>query len=859
MKRKSFLGKGICLGMILVGMNASFYHVFFPYINIMKFCIGLMLVGIYFTILIESPFQNLEIFLRKKLKIVKVKNPFSLMVLLSTWVAVAMHVLHHILRYQSDARLLWDAIQRRHDIFYHLKWDWIPISRYESNGSYLLFAIEFFLGFLMALVFYKRKSMTWGMLPPLAVVVLGLVWGKTPEMIDMVFLIVGTVGMRILMDEKRVGGRKHFRQLRTRGGTQKNLYPAIALLLAGVLLASTVLSVKHQAVLKKEEELVAWQRGVGEQAEKKAVQLVKKFQRWTGTEQPGVLTNVAPVYTEETVLTITAHKKPMGNMYLRGFTGTHYEDGVWTNPTSSEEDTFTTKDYLNIWNMGYKRKGKRIEEEYGANQRMYNEDINLNIQYAKGNRSEYLYVPYFSKISQGSELAMQMVEDMYFQRKKSMDGYEVPMMQNYAGTDDTVVYRRSPWNWDALKDMDERLTVKGVEWLQWAYGYSYEELAYDMNAGVGNLQIPETGLGRVQRMVDQNVAEGELLDNESDSMDEIMDKLRIFLGRRTDYSLELEQKPSDEDYLENFLMTQKKGYCEHYATAGAMIMRMLGIPSRYVSGYMVSPKDFVKNEDGTYTANVLDSAAHAWTEIYIPKMGWVEADMTPTRTDGEWGDSENSISGESAVPKEVISKEQERIQESVAQQVQEVLEENKNTVSPQETASSEVQKEAAAKQKNTGGLLGLLDKGEDSSFLWTKVVLRILCVVVILGVLCFLWWSQKAYRKRRLGRCKTNRAYILEMNHQMERYLRCCGISGLSKRTDKEYLSLLETLYSEPEQRENLKQYYQLLEQSRFAREDRSKEDIAWCEKLLYDFGKTVLKQKGTLRRFYVQGLRNWR
>ena len=81
-------------------------------------------------------------------------------------------------------------------------------------------------------------------------------------------------------------------------------------------------------------------------------------------------------------------------------------------------------------------------------------------------------------------------------------------------------------------------------------------------------------------------------------------------------------------------MTQRKGFCEHYATAGTIIMRMLDVPSRYASGYLVSPTQFEKNEDGTYTAQVLDSDAHAWAEVYVPGLGWVEADMTPTGNGG---------------------------------------------------------------------------------------------------------------------------------------------------------------------------------------------------------------------------------
>ena len=125
--------------------------------------------------------------------------------------------------------------------------------------------------------------------------------------------------------------------------------------------------------------------------------------------------------------------------------------------------------------------------------------------------------------------------------------------------------------------------------------------------------------------------------------------------------------------------------------------------------------------------------------------------------------------------------------------------------------------------------------------------------------LYIIWWNQRAHRRRRLSRCATHREQILEINRQMEAFLRCCGIYGVSKKTDKEYVALLKYYCAESEKKEDINRYYQLLEQSRFAKEDRSKEDVAWCKKLLYDFGQAVLKKKGRLRRFYVRGLRNWR
>ena len=60
------------------------------------------------------------------------------------------------------------------------------------------------------------------------------------------------------------------------------------------------------------------------------------------------------------------------------------------------------------------------------------------------------------------------------------------------------------------------------------------------------------------------------------------------------YSKQLESVPAGEDYVKYFLLQQKKGFCEHFATAGTLLMRELGIPSRYVGGYKIPTNRFVR-------------------------------------------------------------------------------------------------------------------------------------------------------------------------------------------------------------------------------------------------------------------------
>ena len=87
------------------------------------------------------------------------------------------------------------------------------------------------------------------------------------------------------------------------------------------------------------------------------------------------------------------------------------------------------------------------------------------------------------------------------------------------------------------------------------------------------------------------------------------------------------QPPVGQAPLDYFLTQTHEGYCQHYAGAMALLLRMGGIPARVATGF--SP--------GGYSARkkawiVRDTDAHAWVEVWFDKYGWVPIDPTPDGT-----------------------------------------------------------------------------------------------------------------------------------------------------------------------------------------------------------------------------------
>ena len=91
------------------------------------------------------------------------------------------------------------------------------------------------------------------------------------------------------------------------------------------------------------------------------------------------------------------------------------------------------------------------------------------------------------------------------------------------------------------------------------------------------------------------------------------------------------------DGVENFLRNTKEGYCVQFASAAALILRELGIPVRYVEGYVANDLSKLSRDDFVYGGYVRDYQAHAWIEVYFDGVGWVQYETTPQYYVGMYG------------------------------------------------------------------------------------------------------------------------------------------------------------------------------------------------------------------------------
>ena len=109
-----------------------------------------------------------------------------------------------------------------------------------------------------------------------------------------------------------------------------------------------------------------------------------------------------------------------------------------------------------------------------------------------------------------------------------------------------------------------------------------------------------------------------------DSVDDsdLVDRALAYFNEQPFYYT-LYPAPLGDNPADQFLFDSRQGFCEHYATSFTLLMRIAGIPARVVAGYQGGEV----NPIGGHLV-VRQSDAHAWSEVWLPDLGWVRIDPT---------------------------------------------------------------------------------------------------------------------------------------------------------------------------------------------------------------------------------------
>lgn len=361
------------------------------------------------------------------------------------------------------------------------------------------------------------------------------------------------------------------------------------------------------------------------------------------TRKLGTKSNIK--YRNEDNVQITLSEPINQSLYLKNFTGSIYEDNKWE---SLPEDEWQKNEELNVLFTKFECVPQILP--FMNNQNIYGEDTNAFIKIKSLQKSEPTLLPYAAYEKNYSYLhdtgcSVGKNKDEYSYSISLMQNFynisSMPMNHYYLPTNGFNFNDPSTAEFFSNLDIDTSQESIYVSSLNSPYienskykaqalqaslteSYAYRQFVHDTYT----VPFSSEGLDKVYASLPQGVYEA------ADSEDtlNILAAIRKYLSDTSEYTLSPGETPSTRDFVNYFLLENNKGYCMHFATAGAVIARYFGIPTRYCEGYIVSADMIAsgdKSDDGSIVINIPDSSSHAWCEYYIDGYGWVPYELTP--------------------------------------------------------------------------------------------------------------------------------------------------------------------------------------------------------------------------------------
>lgn len=283
--------------------------------------------------------------------------------------------------------------------------------------------------------------------------------------------------------------------------------------------------------------------------------------------------------------------------YLRGFIGSDYIDGRWDSVSNAKKYTYRDTFYY------LHKDGFYGQTQLGNINRMLTSDYGSEISITNtGASSKYTYAPY-------EVLETELIDENKLGDESlstSGNSYSYLATHNAVGTYTSLA-----------ADLNNKLNniTYGLYLNSEAH---YNEYVYDLYT-----DIPE----RYQSFMHSVFGDIDISDD-SKHADYGVAKARILKYLSENYYYDTDSAYQGDDPIMSFLQSGKCGYSIHFASAAVMMFRYMGIPARYVEGYIITPSDIADVNPGDMIT-VTNNSAHAWVEFYQDGIGWIPFEVTP--------------------------------------------------------------------------------------------------------------------------------------------------------------------------------------------------------------------------------------
>lgn len=314
-----------------------------------------------------------------------------------------------------------------------------------------------------------------------------------------------------------------------------------------------------------------------------------------------------PISVNDNIVMRVDSDKPY---YLRGSIKNFYDGQKWSADygpyyfVDGPNDRFLNKNILDIL-FSAKENQNFIQPRTIS---IYNEDM----------KETALFTPYNTlRVTSGNKKIVTNYDNMYLISDKSFNFYNVDFYDSSTGSENFENYKLNnlKFDYNPLKNPEDSDDyVKNVQ------------QAYSSYLGVEPVITDRTK--QLVRDITKN----------SYTIEDKINDIKNYLYNNFKYDTNVSEVPENQDFIDYFLFTEKKGYCTYFATAATMLCRMEGVPARYVEGYKMEDN---KDSSGLYVVKNRD--AHAWCEILVSSKNnlWAILDCTPASLGASSAKDEN--------------------------------------------------------------------------------------------------------------------------------------------------------------------------------------------------------------------------
>lgn len=703
---------------------------------------------------------------------------------------------------------------------------------------------------LLALLLHRRVLL---LLFPVTVLALELLIGYIPQWNGMALLFAALLFVQADGGGARESNLTLHADQRQRRGWRWHIYgiPAVCLSAAVVILLSVsgVLTDATQGWLMEQSKQVQ----VFQQQTEKSLAQVWRGQFLQKKEQ---INNKRPQYTRKEMLRVTASQCPSEDVLLKGFCGTDYKEEGWVCETQAFADACTQ--------AGYDRT-EAAKELLEAKYDLYASGADRMIWYHTfgggfvsigseehrqavytvthtGVRSQYAFVPY--TVSDRGKAPGSYVGDAAVQKRRGQHVFSYNGWRRFNGSAEigrvSADQRKGVFRWyDRFVKTAYLATSDRVPTLD-AYLEKYLRDQEELEAAAGvfgserqNLQIRNwltliylsQELAAYDQLQDEKMTDDDVNDaaRRNENRMKIAQTLSETLQRYQTYSLDLAPLAEGADPIWYFLMESRKGYCVHFASAAVLLLRELGVPARYASGYVARVSDF-KQEGDVYVASVKDSSAHAWAEIYLDQIGWVPIDVTPP-------DAGTYEQAQSATDVKTDTEDREPTQTDM-DDTRTDTDDTRTDTDDTQTDEEDTDKTADTNQTDAdpvtsgwldqlAGLFSFTDSKGNTIGQKKAVVILALVVLPAFVVCWLLWWALRRWHAvvEREIQAGKHGAAVRRANRRIYRSMRFRRKVPKQEITDAQYERALKLTWQQIPQ-EDWGCYMEIARKAAFARED---------------------------------------